>query len=121
VEIARLPEQIKGYGHVKERNLAAARGRWAGLMATRWGGQAARGGLNNPRPVAGLLSLPREVLGPGLQLQGSSPTGHHRVPVCLQAFVCPTDHYVGATVFISSAFAQTAPAAAAAATCSLPS
>ena len=32
VEIARIPEQIKGYGHVKERNLAAARTRWAELM-----------------------------------------------------------------------------------------
>ncbi|RZA17150.1 MAG: indolepyruvate ferredoxin oxidoreductase family protein, partial [Lysobacteraceae bacterium] len=35
LEIARLPEQIKGYGHVKERNLAAARTRWTELMA-RW-------------------------------------------------------------------------------------
>ncbi len=32
LEIARLPEQIKGFGHVKERNLAAVRTRWAGLM-----------------------------------------------------------------------------------------
>ncbi len=32
VEIARIPEQIKGYGHVKERNLHAARARWAELM-----------------------------------------------------------------------------------------
>ncbi len=32
VEIARIPEQIKGYGHVKERNLAAARERWSALM-----------------------------------------------------------------------------------------
>lgn len=31
VEIARIPELIKGYGHVKERNLAAARIRWAAL------------------------------------------------------------------------------------------
>jgi indolepyruvate ferredoxin oxidoreductase len=31
VEIARIPEQIKGFGHVKERNLAAARARWAEL------------------------------------------------------------------------------------------
>ncbi|QHI98969.1 indolepyruvate ferredoxin oxidoreductase family protein [Xylophilus rhododendri] len=35
LEIARLPEMIKGYGHVKERNLAAARQREAELMA-RW-------------------------------------------------------------------------------------
>jgi indolepyruvate ferredoxin oxidoreductase len=35
VEIAKLPEDIRGYGHVKERHLAAARVKWAGLMA-RW-------------------------------------------------------------------------------------
>ncbi|WP_332813183.1 indolepyruvate ferredoxin oxidoreductase family protein [Ramlibacter sp.] len=35
LEIAAIPEQVKGYGHVKERNLAAARTRWAGLMQ-RW-------------------------------------------------------------------------------------
>ncbi|MBK6615077.1 indolepyruvate ferredoxin oxidoreductase family protein [Ottowia sp.] len=33
VEVARIPEQIKGYGHVKERNLKAARERWEALMA----------------------------------------------------------------------------------------
>ncbi len=33
VEIARIPEQIKGYGHVKERNLKVARLQWQGLMA----------------------------------------------------------------------------------------
>ncbi|MGA8515813.1 MAG: DUF6537 domain-containing protein, partial [Burkholderiaceae bacterium] len=33
VEIARIPELIKGYGHVKERNLAAARLKWAALQA----------------------------------------------------------------------------------------
>ncbi|MEO7940276.1 MAG: DUF6537 domain-containing protein, partial [Burkholderiaceae bacterium] len=32
VEIARLPEKIKGYGHVKERNLVAARQLWQDLM-----------------------------------------------------------------------------------------
>ncbi|HSV34034.1 MAG TPA: indolepyruvate ferredoxin oxidoreductase family protein [Ramlibacter sp.] len=32
VEIARVPEQIKGFGHVKERNLAAARAQWDRLM-----------------------------------------------------------------------------------------
>jgi indolepyruvate ferredoxin oxidoreductase len=35
LEIAAVPEQIKGFGHVKERNLAAARERWSSLMA-RW-------------------------------------------------------------------------------------
>jgi indolepyruvate ferredoxin oxidoreductase len=32
LEIACLPEQIKGFGHVKERNLKAARQKWAALM-----------------------------------------------------------------------------------------
>jgi indolepyruvate ferredoxin oxidoreductase len=32
VEIARIPEQIKGFGHVKARNLAAARVQWSQLM-----------------------------------------------------------------------------------------
>ncbi|MFI4931927.1 MAG: indolepyruvate ferredoxin oxidoreductase family protein [Burkholderiales bacterium] len=31
-EIARIPEEIRGYGHVKARHLAAARGKWEGLM-----------------------------------------------------------------------------------------
>ncbi len=35
LEIARLPEDIRGYGHVKERHLKAARLKWAELMA-RW-------------------------------------------------------------------------------------
>ncbi len=33
LDIARIPEQIKGYGHVKERNLVAARQKWAQLQA----------------------------------------------------------------------------------------
>ncbi len=40
LEIAAIPEQVKGYGHVKERNLAAARQRWAELMQ-RWDRPAA--------------------------------------------------------------------------------
>ncbi len=41
VEIARIPESIKGYGHVKERNLKAARLEWAALTQTfRQGKQA---------------------------------------------------------------------------------
>ncbi len=32
VELARLPDQIRGYGHVKERQLAGARARWAELL-----------------------------------------------------------------------------------------
>jgi indolepyruvate ferredoxin oxidoreductase len=39
LEIARIPEQIKGFGHVKERNLAAARSQWARLMA-QWQSEA---------------------------------------------------------------------------------
>ena len=33
VEMARIPEQIKGFGHVKVRHLAAARERWRNLAA----------------------------------------------------------------------------------------
>ncbi|WP_395689587.1 indolepyruvate ferredoxin oxidoreductase family protein [Caenimonas koreensis] len=40
VEIARVPELIKGYGHVKERHLALARPQWERLMA-QWRGTAA--------------------------------------------------------------------------------
>jgi indolepyruvate ferredoxin oxidoreductase len=41
VEIARIPEQIKGFGHVKERNLAAARQRWQSLVGE-FGGAASQ-------------------------------------------------------------------------------
>jgi indolepyruvate ferredoxin oxidoreductase len=34
-EIARIPEEIRGYGHVKERHLVAARAKWGALMQ-RW-------------------------------------------------------------------------------------
>ena len=36
-EIARMPEEIRGYGHVKERHVKAARVKWDGLMA-QWRG-----------------------------------------------------------------------------------
>jgi indolepyruvate ferredoxin oxidoreductase len=39
-EIARIPEEIRGYGHVKERHLKAARPRWDALMQ-RWRSGAA--------------------------------------------------------------------------------
>jgi len=40
LEIARIPEDIRGYGHVKQRHLEAARPKWAALMAHwREGGQ----------------------------------------------------------------------------------
>ncbi|UUC93720.1 indolepyruvate ferredoxin oxidoreductase family protein [Comamonas sp. C11] len=39
VEIASIPEDIRGYGHVKEHHLAAARIKWQSLM-TRWNGSA---------------------------------------------------------------------------------
>ena len=35
LEIARLPETIRGYGHVKERSVVATRERWQGLLQ-RW-------------------------------------------------------------------------------------
>lgn len=31
-EIARIPEDIRGFGHVKERHVKAARAKWQGLM-----------------------------------------------------------------------------------------
>jgi len=34
VDIARIPEEIRGYGHVKARHLADARPKWDALMAT---------------------------------------------------------------------------------------
>ena len=40
VELARLPEDIRGFGHVKEANLAAARIRWNKLL-TQWRDPAA--------------------------------------------------------------------------------
>ena len=33
LEIARIPELIRGYGHVKERHLKTARPQWAALMS----------------------------------------------------------------------------------------
>ena len=42
VEIARIPEEIRGYGHVKERHLKAARPKWNSLMAQWRGGPAAQ-------------------------------------------------------------------------------
>jgi indolepyruvate ferredoxin oxidoreductase len=39
-QIARIPEDIRGYGHVKERHLKAARLKWDGLMAQWRGGEA---------------------------------------------------------------------------------
>ena len=40
-EIARIPEEIRGFGHVKERHLKAARVKWDALMQ-RWRGGALR-------------------------------------------------------------------------------
>ena len=42
VEIASLPEDIRGYGHVKARHLAAVRPKWARLMA-QWRAEGAPG------------------------------------------------------------------------------
>ena len=43
VEIAAIPEDIRGYGHVKARHLAAARPKWARLMAQWRAGDTAGG------------------------------------------------------------------------------
>jgi len=47
LEIARLPEDIRGYGHVKARNLVAVRARWERLMA-QW--HDAQGAPSEARP-----------------------------------------------------------------------
>jgi indolepyruvate ferredoxin oxidoreductase len=39
VAIASIPEDIRGFGHVKERHLAAARPKWQALMAEWRAGQ----------------------------------------------------------------------------------
>jgi len=41
-EIARIPEEIRGYGHVKERHLVAARAKWAQAMQAWRAGTAAQ-------------------------------------------------------------------------------
>jgi indolepyruvate ferredoxin oxidoreductase len=46
VEIASIPEQIRGYGHVKDRHLGPAKGKWADLMA------AYRTGRSTPSSIA---------------------------------------------------------------------
>jgi indolepyruvate ferredoxin oxidoreductase len=45
-EIARIPEEIRGYGHVKDRHLKAARAKWQTLMQ-RW-----REGQTRPQHAA---------------------------------------------------------------------
>ncbi|WP_246796484.1 indolepyruvate ferredoxin oxidoreductase family protein [Burkholderia perseverans] len=40
LELANLPDGIRGYGHVKENNLRAVRGKWEALLA-RWNGPEA--------------------------------------------------------------------------------
>ncbi len=52
VEIASIPEDIRGYGHVKERNLAAARTKWKALMA-RWNAPS-RGAGSTGQPAVGV-------------------------------------------------------------------
>ncbi|WP_292444331.1 indolepyruvate ferredoxin oxidoreductase family protein [Methylibium sp.] len=50
-EIARIPEEIRGYGHVKARHLAAARPKWERLMA-QWRAAAQKGRAIAPLPSA---------------------------------------------------------------------
>ena len=42
LQLAALPEEIRGFGHVKENNLQAARARWAELLARFRGQQVAQ-------------------------------------------------------------------------------
>src|SRR5690606_24353148 len=50
LEIARLPEQIKGYGHVKERHARAAAQQREALLA-RWRGEAPLDGGETAAPA----------------------------------------------------------------------
>ena len=51
VAIVRIPEDIRGYGYVKERHLATACPRWAALME-RWRNPAATAHSTAPRQAA---------------------------------------------------------------------
>ncbi len=42
VALASLPEEIRGYGHIKEQNLKTARGKWSDLLAKFRGQQSAQ-------------------------------------------------------------------------------
>ncbi|MGZ8253562.1 MAG: DUF6537 domain-containing protein, partial [Burkholderiaceae bacterium] len=42
LELAALPEEIRGFGHIKEENLKTARARWAALLAGFRGQQVAQ-------------------------------------------------------------------------------
>jgi indolepyruvate ferredoxin oxidoreductase len=53
IEIARIPEEIRGYGHVKARHLGAARAKWDGLMQQwRRGGTASNAATTGPAAVS---------------------------------------------------------------------
>jgi indolepyruvate ferredoxin oxidoreductase len=51
-EIARIPEEIRGYGHVKARHLAAARPKWQALMQRWRDGDAAAVSASAGRPAS---------------------------------------------------------------------
>ncbi len=42
IELAKIPDEIRGYGHIKEKNLAAARLKWSALLARLRGQQSAQ-------------------------------------------------------------------------------
>ncbi|SDM07151.1 indolepyruvate ferredoxin oxidoreductase [Oryzisolibacter propanilivorax] len=52
VEIASIPEDIRGYGHVKERHLQAARARWDALLARWRDPQQTRQPASRPAPTS---------------------------------------------------------------------
>lgn len=55
VKLARLPESIRGYGHVKLANVATVRAQWKDLL-DRFHGRAAE-------PVAQVVAMPQRVKG----------------------------------------------------------
>jgi indolepyruvate ferredoxin oxidoreductase len=69
VEIARIPEMIRGFGHVKARHLAAARPKWDALMADwRAGPLRLPGGVGDTAsPDSGTDTVP-QVQGSGSRL-----------------------------------------------------
>ena len=69
VEIARVPEMIRGYGHVKQRHLDAARPKWDALMADWRAGPlriGAQPGVSRIAPIDALEEQDTQPLAQGL-------------------------------------------------------
>jgi indolepyruvate ferredoxin oxidoreductase len=51
MQLASLPEEIRGYGHIKEKNLSATRAKWTDQLA-RFRGQQSAQVIRMPSKVA---------------------------------------------------------------------